>query len=123
MLAPKEKEMDPTRFDAFTKALAMQGHRRQTVKTVAATVIGALLGLSRVGAVSADDCWNVGHRCSSDNKCCSGHCSDSGYCCYKRKGRPCSSNNDCCSGYCCDNMCSDTSCTSCGGSQSCSSDR
>ncbi len=74
--------MDPTKFDAFTKALATPISRRQAFKkTMAATAAaaGVFLGLGRVGDASAKPmqpsapCTKFGRPCDPKraNQCCS----------------------------------------------------
>ena len=41
--------MEPTKFDDLTKALATSTSRRQALKTIAATTLGSILGLSGIG--------------------------------------------------------------------------
>src|SRR5947209_665526 len=41
--------MDPTTFDDLTKALATRTSRREALKTIAATTLGSILGLSGIG--------------------------------------------------------------------------
>ena len=45
--------MEPTKFDDLTKALATSTSRRQALKTIAATTLGGLLGLSGLGTAFA----------------------------------------------------------------------
>src|SRR5258706_373038 len=63
--------MDSTRFDEFTKALAKRTSRRQALKTLAATTVGGIFGLSRVGHADARLCRDLGQNCSSNAECCS----------------------------------------------------
>src|SRR5256885_12893271 len=87
-----EKEMEPSRFDEFTKALATSTSRRQALKTIAATTIGSILGLSGIGTVFAK-CHNAGHACGTNKQCCSNLCCH-GVCC--ASGQTCF-NGSCCS--------------------------
>jgi acyl-CoA synthetase (AMP-forming)/AMP-acid ligase II len=43
------REMESSRFDELTKALATSTSRRQALKTIAATTLGSILGLSGLG--------------------------------------------------------------------------
>jgi hypothetical protein len=67
------RDMEPSRFDELTKALATSTSRRQALKTIAATTLAGLLGLSGIGTAFAK-CKPNGHTCSKDKHCCSGHC-------------------------------------------------
>ena len=66
--------MEPTRFDDLTKALAAATSRRQALKTIAATTLGGILGLSGIGNVFAKPCATNGKHCNSKTVCCSGYC-------------------------------------------------
>jgi hypothetical protein len=66
--------MEPTKFDDLTKALATATSRRQALKTIAATTLGSILGLSGIGTAFAKTCEPNGHNCSYDKQCCSGLC-------------------------------------------------
>jgi hypothetical protein len=45
--------MEPYRFDELTKALATSTSRRQALKTIAATTLAGLLGLSGIDTAFA----------------------------------------------------------------------
>ena len=64
--------MDPTKFDELTKALATSTSRRQALKTIAATTIGGILGLSGIGNVFAKPCTPLGRHCNRKSVCCGG---------------------------------------------------
>lgn len=110
-------EMDPTKFDALTKALATSTSRRQALKTIAATTIGSILGLGGIGTAFAK-CKDTGHNCSKDEHCCSkvccnGKCCAPGLVCNNGQcvtpceglGLPCTSDSQCCSGFCSSTIC------------------
>jgi hypothetical protein len=65
--------MDSSKFDAFTKALATAPSRRHALKTIAATTIGALLGLGG-GGIAFAKCHPNGHPCDENSTCCSRVC-------------------------------------------------
>src|SRR5690348_8911201 len=64
--------MEPSRFDDLSKALATAASRRQALKTIAATTLGGILGLSGIGNVFAKPCTPIGKHCNSKTVCCSG---------------------------------------------------
>ncbi len=68
--------MDSSRFDEFTKILVNGTSRRQALKTIAATVVGGVFGLSRAGEALASHCRHLGHTCEHNTECCSGFCHD-----------------------------------------------
>jgi hypothetical protein len=67
--------MTSSKFDAFTKALATAGSRRQALKAIG-VALGGALGLGRFGIAFAKDCSPIGHPCGHANQrpCCSGVC-------------------------------------------------
>src|SRR5437588_11170964 len=125
--------MEPTRFDDLTKALATSTSRRQALKTIAATTVGGILGLSGIGNVFAiPKCHRAGLGCDTNSNCCSGlYCAPNGKCttcpalpacnsgCPCPSGQtcqngvcvlsclqqPCTSDSDCCSGTCTATFC------------------
>src|SRR5579862_7671411 len=69
------RDMEPSRFDDLTKALATATSRRQALKTIAATTLAGLLGLGGIGSVFAKPtCKPNGHGCGTNKQCCSGYC-------------------------------------------------
>src|SRR5207248_8571234 len=89
--------MEPTRFDDLTKALATATSRRQALKAIAATTLGSILGLSRLGtAFGAPKCHRAGTGCDTDSQCCSGL-----YCANGEKCTPCPALPACNSGCPC----------------------
>ena len=61
--------MDSTRFDDLTKGLATSPSRRAALKTIAATAIGSILGLTGIGTAFAGDlCGN--QVCGPGTICC-----------------------------------------------------
>ena len=123
------RDMEPSRFDNLTKVLATATSRRQALKTIAATALGSLLGLSGIGTAFAN-CKPNGIGCNINSQCCSGGCChgtctdlnttqncgacghtcpaeqtcQNGQCC-TTAGGTCSGNTDCCSGTCCQGTC------------------
>jgi hypothetical protein len=55
-------EMEPSKFDDLTKALATATSRRQALKAIGAALGGAL-GLSRIGIAFADQCKPLDTKC------------------------------------------------------------
>ncbi len=49
--------MESSRFDELTKALATTTSRRQMLKTLAASVVGGILGLGRADLALATGSW------------------------------------------------------------------
>ncbi len=102
------KEMEPSRFDDLTKALATATSRRQALKTIAATTLGGILGLSGIGTALADKtCKKLGQGCNNKkNLCCPGLICQGGICvtCTANEGT-CTTNSDCCSGNCSNGIC------------------
>jgi hypothetical protein len=69
--------MDSTKFDDLTKVLATSTSRRQALKTIAATTLGGILGLSGLGsALAAQKCRGLGSRCTHGEQCCSNYCAN-----------------------------------------------
>jgi len=54
-LGKERTEMEPTKFDELTKALATSTSRRQALKTIAATTLGGILGLGGIGTALASN--------------------------------------------------------------------
>ena len=112
--------MDPSRFDELTKVLARSTPRRYALKTIAATTLGGILGLSGLGTVFARPCKPNGIGCNSNSQCCSGGCchgtctdlgtaSNCGAC-----GHTCTSGQTCCSGTCVNTQNDPNNCGGCG---------
>jgi hypothetical protein len=120
----KEKGMDSSRFDELTKALATSRSRREALKTIAATTLGSILGLGRLGtAFGAPKCHPNGQGCDTNSQCCSGYCANGEKCtCPPAPGCtvppnntcPCPSGQTCLNGTCCANtqVCNGVCCTS-----------
>jgi hypothetical protein len=62
--------MESNFFDEFTKSLATATSRRQALKTIAATTLGGILGLSRIGEAFAKKCKPAGRHCHQGSECC-----------------------------------------------------
>lgn len=102
--------MDQTRFDHFTRSLAVARSRRQVLKGLfAGGAVGAGLATGftiGVQPASAQQCTPDDGACSADTECCSGSCDDSGYCytpadtCIEDGGL-CQAGRYCCSGLDC----------------------
>src|SRR5256885_1885154 len=115
-----EKEMEPSRFDELIKALATATSRRQALKTIAATTIGSILGLGRLGtAFGASKCHRNGTGCDTNSQCCSNYCAPDGKCTCPPAPAcndtcPCSSGQTCLNGTCCSNsqVCNGVCCPS-----------
>src|SRR5260370_39074408 len=75
----RKKEMDPSKFDVFTKALATSTSRRQALKAIGATV-GGILGLGGAGTALAKGA-GIGAKCSQSSQCCLGYCNPSTFTC------------------------------------------
>src|SRR5689334_15406294 len=101
-----EHQMDPSRFDDLTKTLATSTSRRQALKTIAATTLGGILGLSGIGTAFAK-CKPATHKCNHDHQCCSGMVCPSGQCCVPSGGtfpyETCGPSLCCTSTVCCSN--------------------
>lgn len=69
----EQTSMNPSTFDDLTKTLATSTSRRQALKTIAATALGGILGLSGIGTAFAK-CKPAGIGCNSNSQCCSGGC-------------------------------------------------
>src|SRR5207253_159284 len=65
-LEKEQTEMEPSKFDELTKALATATSRRQALKTIAATTLGSILGLAGIGTAFAK-CHNAGHNCEENS--------------------------------------------------------
>ena len=95
--------MEPSRFDDLTKALATSTSRRQALKTIAATTLGSILGLSGIGtAFGAPKCHRNGLGCDTNSQCCSGYCAN-GEKCTCPPAPACNSICPCPSGQTCQN--------------------
>jgi hypothetical protein len=100
------REMEPSRFDDLTKALATATSRRQALKTIAATTLAGLLGLGGIGtAFAKPKCKPNGHGCGTNKQCCSGYCDPTTSLCACQPGTcndtcPCPSGQNCCNGTC-----------------------
>src|SRR5436305_1050751 len=98
--------MDSTKFDELTKALATATSRRQALKTIAATTLGSILGLSGIGTVfGAPKCHRNGLGCDTNSQCCSHYCAPNGKCSCPPAPAcndtcPCPSGQTCCNGTC-----------------------
>ena len=64
--------MDPSRFDALTRALGRAHSRRRTASAVAFGAL-ALLGLRR-DAAAGPGCKNINKPCKKKKECCSNLC-------------------------------------------------
>ena len=95
----RRMEMDPSKFDVFTKALATATSRRQALKAIGATV-GGILGLGGAGTALAK-CAGIGAKCSQSSQCCLGYCNPSTFTC------SCPSGTVPCGGTCVSNVCPD----------------
>ena len=97
--------MKPTTFDDLTKALATSTSRRQALKTIAATTVGGILGLSGIGNVFAiPKCHRAGLGCDTNSNCCSGlYCAPNGKCTTCPALPTCNSGCPCPSGQTCQN--------------------
>src|SRR5438105_5465053 len=106
-LGKERTEMDPSKFDDLTKALATATSRRQALKTIAATTLGSILGLSRLGtAFGAPKCHGQGTGCDTTSQCCSGLVCTNGKCTpCEGLGQSCTSDSQCCSGFCSSSIC------------------
>jgi len=100
--------MDSTRFDEFTKALATRTSRRQALKTLAATTVGGIFGLSWVGHADARLCRDLGQNCSSNAECCSSYCPNTTYQC------ACAPGLTGCNGTCTNTNTDSNNCGKCG---------
>src|SRR5438270_151547 len=85
--------MNPTTFDALTKALATRTSRREALKAIAATTLGSILGLSGIGTALAK-CKPAGDKCNHDHQCCSGLVCQHGQCVTPTYPYTCTCNND-----------------------------
>src|SRR5436189_251518 len=98
--------MEPTKFDNLTKALATSTSRRQALKTIAATTLGGILGLSGLGtAFGATTCHRNGLGCDTNSQCCSNYCANGEKCTCPPAPAcnsycPCPSGETCVSGAC-----------------------
>lgn len=73
--AERRSDMDGSRFDGITRALATGRTRRHALQGLAASAIVGLLGLA--GIEDAAACRKTGKSCTDDKKngdCCSGIC-------------------------------------------------
>src|SRR5205085_373859 len=97
--------MEPSRFDDLTKALATATSRRQALKTIAATTLGSILGLSGIGTVFAKPkpCTPNGKHCNSKTNCCSGFCDPTTSKCATPPTLGCTAGSQC------ESVCPDTS--------------
>jgi hypothetical protein len=120
--------MDDSQFDELTKTLATSTSRRQALKTLGATVVGAVLGLSGIGTALAK-CGKTGAKCSKNKPCCKGLKCCKGKCCGEMccAGKCCGANKTCvskkcvclppfetCNGRCVDTMTDRHNCGRCG---------
>ena len=77
--APKERAVDPTRFDAIARTVAARS-RRQVIRALAGVVLGGLLGRVTTRPAAAElrpcnidaDCADLNGRCWNDGFCCAG---------------------------------------------------
>jgi hypothetical protein len=112
--------MEDSRFDALTKAMATPTSRRQALKALGASVVGGILGLSRIGTALADKplCRGNGSKCSLGKQCCSGYCANNVCTCPPapacNSACPCPSGSTCVNGTCCPSSqaCNGTCCPS-----------
>jgi hypothetical protein len=114
----KERQVESTRFDTFSRELAGSSSRRSAIRTLAAAGLG--LGLAGIGLTSAaaGGKKKLGQRCKKSSECkgglkCKKANSENGCfakteerCC-KPLGAPCNDGCDCCGvgvicngGYC-----------------------
>src|SRR5436305_4494913 len=106
-----QKHMEPSRFDELTKGLAAATSRRQALKTIAATTVGSILGLTGLRtAFAKPQCKPNGHGCGTNKQCCSGYCDPTTSLCACQPGTctdtcPCPSGQNCCNGTCSDCPC------------------
>src|SRR5258706_8505761 len=71
------EEMDSSRFDELTKAVATTTSRRRVLKTFVASIMGGIFGLSRTDlANAAGKCLGLGSKCAHGKECCSGTCTN-----------------------------------------------
>jgi len=106
----RRKEMDPSKFDVFTKVLATATSRRQALKAIGATV-GGILGLGGASTALAK-CAGIGENCSQSSQCCLGYCNPSTFTCACPSGTvPCG--NTCVSNVCPDGQVFNTSTCQC----------
>jgi hypothetical protein len=108
--------MNDPQFDELTKTLATLTSRRQALKTLGATVVGAVLGLSGIGTVFAR-CRSAGKKCKKSAQCCKHGVCIGGKCCSRSHAclsTCCASGATCCKGTCCAGTCTD-----CGSGQTC----
>lgn len=88
------------KFDELTRALANGTSRRQTLKTIGASVLGGALALGGLGTALAK-CNPIGGPCSADGDCCTYTCNKSvKKCSCRNSGTSCTKNYECCSGKC-----------------------
>ena len=64
--------MDPSRFDALTRALAFGQSRRQAISAFSLSALALLGGLR--GATAGPGCKDVGKPCKKATSCCSNVC-------------------------------------------------
>ena len=113
--------MEPSRFDDLTKALATATSRRQAFKTIAATTLGGILGLSGIRTVfGAPKCRRNGTGCDTDSQCCSNFCANGEKCACAPLQHPCTRTSQCCDTGQGVTFCANVCCNGLGGS--CSSD-
>ncbi len=112
--------MDSSRFDELTKALVTSTSRRQALKTIAATTLGGILGLSGLGtAFGATTCHRNGLGCDTNSQCCSGYCANGEKCTCPPAPAcnsycPCPSGQTCCNGTCINSQTDVNNCGACG---------
>jgi hypothetical protein len=97
--------MESPKFDELTKALATSTSRRQALKTIAATTLAGLLGLSGIGtAFGAPKCHRNGLGCDTNSNCCSHYCANGTCTCPPTPACnsycPCPSGQTCTNGQC-----------------------
>jgi hypothetical protein len=73
--------MTTERFDDLTKALATSTSRRAAFKTIAATIVGSILGLGGIGTASA-----AGVKCPRGSHPCGPNCCPNGTSCCPKSG-------------------------------------
>src|SRR5260370_39973170 len=75
----RRKEMDPSKFDVFTKVLATATSRRQALKAIGATV-GGILGIGG-GSTALPKGAGICEHCSQSSQCRLAYCDPSPFTC------------------------------------------
>src|SRR6187200_2679279 len=107
--------MDDKRFDSLTRSLASGISRRSLLRSLAAAVGVAALGVEQASAAPGgvngnSKCYGAGSQCTNAKQCCSGTCSNR-VCAPEGGGDPCAGKNCDDGNPCTTDGCSAGSCT------------